>query len=163
MVTDWQTDAVIKRISGTFPSLYCTIQFINVHLLLTLTHISFSSSFSSAYINHSSATEVGNSSETDVAEAKSNTDAVAEIVAAVAVPQSTINPLTNRQYTPHFDLLQQRKKLPIWEQRRQFMRLFMDNRVVVLVGETGSRKTTQIPQFLVDSGFATPAKMIGIT
>ena len=77
---------------------------------------------------------------------------------------STINPLTNREYSQnYFDLLSSRKKLPIWEQRREFIEKFESNRVLVLVGETGSGKTTQIPQFLVESGFASPSKMIGIT
>eukprot|EP00484_Ammonia_sp_Unknown_P027540 CAMPEP_0197033816 /NCGR_PEP_ID=MMETSP1384-20130603/12114_1 /TAXON_ID=29189 /ORGANISM="Ammonia sp." /LENGTH=753 /DNA_ID=CAMNT_0042463675 /DNA_START=27 /DNA_END=2288 /DNA_ORIENTATION=- len=77
---------------------------------------------------------------------------------------SNINPLTNRVYSDHyFELLRKRKKLPIWEQRKEFIELFESHRVLVLVGETGSGKTTQIPQFLVESGFALPSKMIAIT
>merc|ERR1719474_2438874 len=83
---------------------------------------------------------------------------------AVSVKQSTLNPLNNCPYsTRYFKLLHSRKKLPIWQQRKDFMELYQNNRVVVLVGETGSGKTTQIPQFLVEDGFATPTKKIAIT
>ena len=62
---------------------------------------------------------------------------------ALAAMQSTINPLTNQTYSAHyFDLLHSRKKLPIWLQRREFIQTFQQNRVTVLVGETGSGKTT---------------------
>eukprot|EP01084_Bolivina_argentea_P287173 492722_1 len=89
--------------------------------------------------------------ETSKSECKTNTS-------------STINPLTNLNYSPrYYELLSLRKKLPIWDQRNEFISTFCANRATILVGETGSGKTTQIPQFLVDCGFATRFKMIGIT
>lgn len=33
----------------------------------------------------------------------------------------------------------------------KFMKLFQENQVIVLVGETGSGKTTQIPQFALEA------------
>jgi len=81
-----------------------------------------------------------------------------------AAAHSSINPLTDCAYSTHyFELLRQRKKLPIWEQRSEFIKLFESHRVLVLVGETGSGKTTQIPQFLVESGYASSSKQIAIT
>ncbi|CAL8280780.1 unnamed protein product [Lota lota] len=40
--------------------------------------------------------------------------------------------------------------LPVHAYREKILRLVKDNSVVVVVGETGSGKTTQIPQFLLD-------------
>lgn len=82
----------------------------------------------------------------------------------IPVKETTLNPLNGQRYSSrYFKLLRSRKKLPIWQQRQDFMDLFKKSRVVVLVGETGSGKTTQIPQFLVEDGYATPNKKIAIT
>lgn len=35
--------------------------------------------------------------------------------------------------------------------------------VTIIVGETGSGKTTQLPQFLLEAGYAAGGKMIGVT
>ena len=45
-------------------------------------------------------------------------------------------------------LLPSRKELPIWAHRKHLVQLVRDNGTVVLVGETGSGKTTQAPQFV---------------
>lgn len=38
-----------------------------------------------------------------------------------------------------------------------------ENLVTVVCGETGSGKTTQIPQFLYEAGYASEGELIGIT
>ncbi|KAM4614595.1 3'-5' RNA helicase YTHDC2 isoform 2-T2 [Polymixia lowei] len=43
-----------------------------------------------------------------------------------------------------------RCSLPVYEHQEEIVQLIKDNRVVLVVGETGSGKTTQIPQFLLD-------------
>ncbi|KAJ4463032.1 putative Pre-mRNA-splicing factor ATP-dependent RNA helicase DHX15 [Paratrimastix pyriformis] len=64
------------------------------------------------------------------------------------------NPLTQKPYSAqYYQILEKRTKLPIYEHKEEFLRLVRENRVVVLVGETGSGKTTQIPQFLVSDEF----------
>ena len=50
----------------------------------------------------------------------------------------------------YFEILKKRQKLPVWEQKREFQRLMQDNSTLILVGETGSGKTTQIPQLFVN-------------
>ena len=45
-------------------------------------------------------------------------------------------------------ITQQRKNLPIWQHRHQILYAMENFRTLVLVGETGCGKTTQIPQYL---------------
>ena len=49
-----------------------------------------------------------------------------------------------------------RKTLPIYGYREQLMNTIRDNQVVIVVGETGSGKTTQIPQYLFEDGYCKP-------
>lgn len=48
------------------------------------------------------------------------------------------------------DMLQQRQSLPIWAMKDEIVQLVENNQVIVLSGETGSGKSTQVPQFLLD-------------
>jgi len=48
------------------------------------------------------------------------------------------------------ELLKLRQKLPIYSHADEIRQKFHDHGVLLLVGETGSGKSTQIPQFLVD-------------
>ncbi|VDO08984.1 unnamed protein product [Rodentolepis nana] len=58
--------------------------------------------------------------------------------------------------------LGERRTLPIWPHKAKLLDLIRNNQFVVIVSSTGSGKTTQIPQFLLDSGMAATG-MIGIT
>ncbi|GMM28126.1 DEAH-box ATP-dependent RNA helicase [Martiniozyma asiatica (nom. inval.)] len=61
-----------------------------------------------------------------------------------------INPFTGESFTQnYFDILKVRHDLPIHQQRAEFLKTFQATQVMVLVGETGSGKTTQVPQFVL--------------
>jgi HrpA-like RNA helicase len=47
------------------------------------------------------------------------------------------------------DLLEERRKLPIWSAREPLLKMIEENQVTVLLGETGCGKSTQLPQFLL--------------
>jgi len=57
---------------------------------------------------------------------------------------------------------EQREFLPVYAVRQQLLQLIRDNPVVVIVGETGSGKTTQLTQYLSEDGY-TDYGMIGCT
>ncbi|KAK1890139.1 Pre-mRNA-splicing factor ATP-dependent RNA helicase DHX15 [Dissostichus eleginoides] len=65
--------------------------------------------------------------------------------------QQQTNPYTNLPHTPrYYEILKKRLQLPVWEYRERFTDILMQNQCFVLVGETGSGKTTQIPQWCGD-------------
>ncbi|VVC96088.1 unnamed protein product [Leptidea sinapis] len=55
-----------------------------------------------------------------------------------------------------------RLKLPILGEEQRIMELINENEFVIIAGETGSGKTTQLPQFLYEAGYA-EHKMIAVT
>ncbi|XP_055504934.1 pre-mRNA-splicing factor ATP-dependent RNA helicase PRP16 [Leucoraja erinacea] len=59
-------------------------------------------------------------------------------------------------------ILQQRQYLPIFAVREQLLNIIRDNNVVIVVGETGSGKTTQLTQYLSEDGYSNYG-MIGCT
>ncbi|CAI7655352.1 unnamed protein product [Penicillium manginii] len=59
-------------------------------------------------------------------------------------------------------LREQREFLPAFAVREDLLRVIRDNQVVVVVGETGSGKTTQLTQFLHEDGYS-KFGMIGCT
>ena len=56
----------------------------------------------------------------------------------------------------------QRESLPIYKLRDPLVQAVVDNQVLVVIGETGSGKTTQMTQYLAESGFTSTGK-IGCT
>lgn len=63
---------------------------------------------------------------------------------------SNSNPFTGRQHSQkYFQILQTRRDLPVHKQRQEFLDKYHSTQILVFVGETGSGKTTQIPQYVV--------------
>lgn len=66
------------------------------------------------------------------------------------------NPWTGRPYSQrYYSILKTRTKLPVYQFKDDLIKKVMENQCVVVEGETGSGKTTQIPQFLLNAGLAT--------
>ena len=57
---------------------------------------------------------------------------------------------------------EQREFLPIFSVREELLNVIRENQVVVIVGETGSGKTTQLTQYLYEEGYANDG-LIGCT
>uniref|UniRef100_A0A7E4ZXY9 RNA helicase n=1 Tax=Panagrellus redivivus TaxID=6233 RepID=A0A7E4ZXY9_PANRE len=56
-----------------------------------------------------------------------------------------------------------RKSLPVFAFREEFIQAVKDHQVLIIEGETGSGKTTQLPQYLYEAGFCADKKRIGCT
>uniref|UniRef100_A0A8C7DVK3 RNA helicase n=1 Tax=Naja naja TaxID=35670 RepID=A0A8C7DVK3_NAJNA len=59
-------------------------------------------------------------------------------------------------------IIEQRESLPIFRLKDQLIQAVHDNQILIVIGETGSGKTTQITQYLAEAGYTTRGK-IGCT
>ncbi|XP_067128593.1 probable ATP-dependent RNA helicase DHX35 [Centruroides vittatus] len=72
---------------------------------------------------------------------------------------------TNFVYNPHSSLSiqKQRQRLPIFKNRNHILHLLENYQTLIIVGETGCGKSTQIPQYLLEAGWCSNGMVIGIT
>ena len=75
------------------------------------------------------------------------------------VTQSKEQPLGKRT---SMSIKQQRESLPVYKFRRQLLDAVNENQLLIVVGDTGSGKTTQLTQYLAEGGFANHG-MVGCT
>ncbi|XP_038077283.1 probable ATP-dependent RNA helicase DHX35 [Patiria miniata] len=68
-------------------------------------------------------------------------------------------------YNPYvaISIEQQRQRLPVFKHRNHILYLLEKYKAVVIVGETGCGKSTQIPQYLVEAGWAAEGYVVGVT
>lgn len=58
---------------------------------------------------------------------------------------------------------EQKESLPIFRLKSELMKAVEENQVLVVIGETGSGKTTQMTQYLLEDGFCKKGKKIACT
>ncbi|KIY44788.1 pre-mRNA splicing factor, partial [Fistulina hepatica ATCC 64428] len=58
---------------------------------------------------------------------------------------------------------QTRKSLPIYAYREQLVDAIKEHQVLIVVAETGSGKTTQLPQYLHEAGYTADGQKVGCT
>ncbi|XP_053181100.1 probable ATP-dependent RNA helicase DHX37 [Scomber japonicus] len=61
------------------------------------------------------------------------------------------------------EIQESRLKLPVLAEEQVIMEAVRENPCSIICGETGSGKTTQVPQFLYEAGYASGSGIIGIT
>ncbi|KAK9477152.1 putative pre-mRNA splicing factor ATP-dependent RNA helicase PRP16 [Lipomyces japonicus] len=66
------------------------------------------------------------------------------------------------KFSQEKSIKEQRQSLPAFAVREELLRVISDNQVVIVIGETGSGKTTQLTQFLYEEGYGRRG-MIGCT
>jgi len=86
-----------------------------------------------------------------------------ETVAKNLAPKKTESePAIFKEVKRYLKIQAARLQLPILAEEQAVMEAIHDNDVVILCGETGSGKTTQVPQFLYEGGYTTRG-LIGVT
>ncbi|XP_072862715.1 probable ATP-dependent RNA helicase DHX35 isoform X1 [Chlorocebus sabaeus] len=77
----------------------------------------------------------------------------------------TENSGTTVVYNPYaaLSIEQQRQKLPVFKLRNHILYLIENYQTVVIVGETGCGKSTQIPQYLAEAGWTAEGRVVGVT
>ena len=73
-----------------------------------------------------------------------------------AVAANAANPRNHIKVNRDPKIQEARMNLPVVAEEQQIMEAILLNPVIVLCGETGSGKTTQVPQFLFEAGFGSP-------
>uniref|UniRef100_A0A034W545 RNA helicase n=1 Tax=Bactrocera dorsalis TaxID=27457 RepID=A0A034W545_BACDO len=102
-------------------------------------------------------------SSTTFANASTVAPITGNVVGATRQP-GAINPYNMKPYTQrYFNLYKKRITLPVFEYQADFMRLLNEHQCIVLVGETGSGKTTQIPQWCVEFAMTKGKKGVACT
>ncbi|KAL7027917.1 hypothetical protein ACKWTF_005655 [Chironomus riparius] len=66
------------------------------------------------------------------------------------------------EFSKRNTISQQRRTLPVFAVRQELLNVIRENNVVIIVGETGSGKTTQLTQYLHEDGYSNYG-MIGCT
>ncbi|KAH9627003.1 hypothetical protein KSS87_020654 [Heliosperma pusillum] len=77
----------------------------------------------------------------------------------ISNPNDTVSTNNSRRQK----ILEQTKSLPIASVEQRLIEEVRKNQTLIIVGETGSGKTTQLPQFLFKAGFGREGKVIGVT
>ncbi|KAK4465983.1 P-loop containing nucleoside triphosphate hydrolase protein [Cladorrhinum samala] len=112
------------------------------------------------YLAHLNENQDGFSSPLDAFERHTTTS-----LQAAKAEDSDLNPWTGRPHSEnYFKILKGRRDLPVHKQRQEFLDMYHSTQILVFVGETGSGKTTQIPQYvLYDELPHTTGKLIACT
>lgn len=74
-----------------------------------------------------------------------------------------VEPEVDEKTAKKMSIDETRKSLPIYHFREQLIQAVHEHQVLIIEGETGSGKTTQVPQYLHEAGFTKDGKKIGCT
>ena len=86
-------------------------------------------------------------------------DGISPELSQTLIESSYANMLKNKleavsEFAKTKTIREQRESLPIYSVRDELLNIIRDNKVTIIVGETGSGKTTQLTQYLYESGYS---------
>ncbi|CAI9101236.1 OLC1v1038510C2 [Oldenlandia corymbosa var. corymbosa] len=81
-----------------------------------------------------------------------------KFIKATEVEQGLLSSISEVNTTSE-RLADDRKSLPIYQYKEKLLEVVKDNQVLIIVGETGSGKTTQIPQYLLEARYTRRGKI----
>ncbi|KAK9390675.1 P-loop containing nucleoside triphosphate hydrolase protein [Lipomyces mesembrius] len=90
-------------------------------------------------------------------------DFLEEVSEMLSKEQEELNASLKQADEHAFSMEQVRKSLPIYRYRDDLLEAFDNFQIVIIVGETGSGKTTQLPQYLHEAGYTKDGKKVGCT
>ncbi|VDN06380.1 unnamed protein product [Thelazia callipaeda] len=88
--------------------------------------------------------------------------AVSLILEDRVIDDVNINPVVSNPFLS-LSIEQQRARLPIFKYRTHILYMLEKYRVLIIVGETGCGKSTQVPQYLMEAGWACDGRKVGVT
>ncbi|KAF6215585.1 hypothetical protein GE061_010341 [Apolygus lucorum] len=93
-------------------------------------------------------------------------DSQIDFIQALSMPgtkeRPNERPMTEAQ-KKRMTIEETQKSLPVYKFKDDLIQAIKDHQVLIIEGETGSGKTTQIPQYLWQAGFTNDGKKIGCT
>lgn len=72
-------------------------------------------------------------------------------------------PVVSEADRKKMDIEETKKSLPVYPFKEDLIAAIKEHQILIIEGETGSGKTTQIPQYLYEAGFTNDGKKIGCT
>ncbi|KAK9248795.1 P-loop containing nucleoside triphosphate hydrolase protein [Lipomyces tetrasporus] len=90
-------------------------------------------------------------------------DFLEEVSEMLSKEQEDLNASLKEAKDHAFSMRQVRNSLPIYRYRDELLEAFESCQIVIIVGETGSGKTTQLPQYLHEAGYTKDGKKVGCT
>lgn len=76
---------------------------------------------------------------------------------------SSSAPPSSRRGTPADLIAEQRRSLPIYQLKKELLSAIEDHQILIIIGDTGSGKTTQLTQYLDEAGYSRGGRIIGCT
>ncbi|KYQ94232.1 DEAD/DEAH box helicase [Tieghemostelium lacteum] len=77
--------------------------------------------------------------------------------------KSTNGSSAEKKYQVPPEIIEQKKMLPVYTAREALLKNFRENSSVIIISETGTGKTTQIPQYLYEDGYTQGGMTIAVT